>query len=197
MLPANALLSQVDTSAPGPQTHLAQSICISSLPPEIMSAIFIRCLPTVRKGRDAVNIAEVPLLLSQVCSHWRQIALSAPTLWKDLDIRLEYFERKQAANMVETWLARARNCPLSVTFQGSTRHLVDSESTRFFEMFCRHASAMKSLRLENIDTGDWKRMEEPIEFPLLRNLTILPSGNGRSTVVSAPDPYHIPKGTLS
>ncbi|KAJ7639193.1 hypothetical protein FB45DRAFT_1055353 [Roridomyces roridus] len=170
MLPANALLSQVDASQTL-QTHSTKEhhSIISSLPPEIMSAIFIYCLPTERFGRNAVNFAEAPLLLSRVCSRWRQIALSTAALWQELDIRLR---RRQVANIVEAWLARARNYPLSVTFQCPARYLIDS--TKFYETFRRHASGMQSLELEGIDSEDW-RIAGPIEFPLLRNLSIMPS----------------------
>ncbi|KAJ7639265.1 hypothetical protein FB45DRAFT_702489, partial [Roridomyces roridus] len=61
---------------------------ISYLPPEIMSEMFIHCLPTKRSGLDSFNFAEAPFLLSRVCSRWRQIVLSTPELWKELEIDL-------------------------------------------------------------------------------------------------------------
>ncbi|KAJ7167598.1 hypothetical protein C8R46DRAFT_1093542, partial [Mycena filopes] len=53
---------------------------ILTLPPEITTEIFLCCLPEKRLG-DVVNTMEAPLLLLQVCSVWRQIAISTRRLW--------------------------------------------------------------------------------------------------------------------
>ncbi|KAF8214055.1 hypothetical protein K438DRAFT_1563557, partial [Mycena galopus ATCC 62051] len=53
---------------------------VLSLPPEITSEIFIRCLPSDRK-LGAVKVDEAPLLIMHICRAWRQIAISLPALW--------------------------------------------------------------------------------------------------------------------
>ncbi|KAJ7249720.1 hypothetical protein B0H12DRAFT_1019546, partial [Mycena haematopus] len=53
---------------------------VLTLPPEITSEIFCHCLPTERQS-DIVNPKEAPLVLTQVCGLWRNIAISTPELW--------------------------------------------------------------------------------------------------------------------
>ena len=55
---------------------------INITPPGVLGEIFIHCLslkdleiPRCPRGHEA------PMLLCQVCSHWRQVALSLPNLW--------------------------------------------------------------------------------------------------------------------
>ncbi|KDQ65170.1 hypothetical protein JAAARDRAFT_84583, partial [Jaapia argillacea MUCL 33604] len=57
------------------RSHYIKSLLspIRRLPPEILSKIFLMCL-------DEVEEIQV-LWLTEVCFHWREVALSTPTLW--------------------------------------------------------------------------------------------------------------------
>ncbi|KAF7352407.1 F-box domain-containing protein [Mycena venus] len=89
---------------------------VSTLPPEMMSEIFTHCLPTER-WMDMVNTSEAPLLLMHVCRTWRQITISTPNLWTTFDVNVagiyNYFPE-----IAQSWLARAREYPLSVKISG-------------------------------------------------------------------------------
>ncbi|KAJ7228149.1 hypothetical protein GGX14DRAFT_331655, partial [Mycena pura] len=52
---------------------------VLTLPPEITSEIFIRCLPA--ETVDVVCTRNAPLLPMQICRTWRQIAISMRVLW--------------------------------------------------------------------------------------------------------------------
>ncbi|KAJ7056663.1 hypothetical protein C8F01DRAFT_993034, partial [Mycena amicta] len=52
---------------------------ITSIPLEIVSLIFINCLPA--NGRVRPSQRSAPLSLASVSRHWRAIALSIPHLW--------------------------------------------------------------------------------------------------------------------
>ncbi|KAJ7185152.1 hypothetical protein GGX14DRAFT_331556, partial [Mycena pura] len=52
---------------------------VLSLPNEITSRIFLECLP--HYGRVCPSPHSPPLLLTQICRHWRNIALSMGELW--------------------------------------------------------------------------------------------------------------------
>ncbi|KAJ7827093.1 hypothetical protein B0H13DRAFT_1657130, partial [Mycena leptocephala] len=56
---------------------------VLTLPYEITSRIFVACLPSdgVRPSPDAA-----PLLLAQICRHWRKIALSTGELWCSVNL---------------------------------------------------------------------------------------------------------------
>ncbi|KAJ7165750.1 hypothetical protein C8R46DRAFT_827033, partial [Mycena filopes] len=52
---------------------------VLTLPNEITSKISTACLPT--DGLVCPAPHAVPLLLAQICRHWRDVALSTSELW--------------------------------------------------------------------------------------------------------------------
>ncbi|KAJ7192150.1 hypothetical protein C8J57DRAFT_1109802, partial [Mycena rebaudengoi] len=78
---------------------------VLTLPAELVSRIFIACLPAY--PRPSPHTA--PLLVVQICHHWREIALETSELWASLSI-LSQYPRK----FLETWLGRAKGFPLSL-----------------------------------------------------------------------------------
>lgn len=58
---------------------------ISALPAELLAEIFIFCLPTDRYPIPTPT--DAPLLLTQVCSLWRSVAISLPGLWTAIHIK--------------------------------------------------------------------------------------------------------------
>ncbi|KAJ7123456.1 hypothetical protein C8R44DRAFT_620673, partial [Mycena epipterygia] len=68
------------------EEHLAHHerivFSINRFPPEILSLIFLFTLPSHEDilGEDIPWLAG-PWLVSQVCSRWRDVALSFPSLW--------------------------------------------------------------------------------------------------------------------
>ncbi|KAJ7841811.1 hypothetical protein B0H14DRAFT_2316031, partial [Mycena olivaceomarginata] len=52
---------------------------VLTLPSEIVSQIFLQCLPAHNRIRPSPRKA--PLVLAQICRYWRQIALSTGRLW--------------------------------------------------------------------------------------------------------------------
>ena len=80
---------------------------ISSLPPEILAAIFSNlCLPGIPSlgGKPSRNIAR--LRISHVCHQWREIALNQSQLWSHID-----FNTVSLAGATE-FLVRAKSVPL-------------------------------------------------------------------------------------
>ncbi|KAJ7060100.1 hypothetical protein C8F01DRAFT_989049 [Mycena amicta] len=107
-------------------SHLVYPIL--TLPHDITSRIFIACLPA--HGRVRMSSEAVPLKLSWVCRHWREIALATPELWasQDVELRLLDMGKKSEVSpggkeLFETCLARARTSricprpPLSLTIR--------------------------------------------------------------------------------
>ncbi|KAJ7639315.1 hypothetical protein FB45DRAFT_905292 [Roridomyces roridus] len=187
MLPVNATLrSQVSRLAleiHALQTNLAEmqaelvrlqhqldavTYPVLSLPPEIVSGIFLHCLPAEALGTDGIDNTEAPLLVSHVCSQWRRIALSTPALWANLDIDVSC-RNLYAAEIAKAWLGRARSSPLSVKIQGQITELGDS--AQFFETLRRHAPGIKSLEI-SVYVDDLARLPQDIDFSLLRDLNI-------------------------
>jgi F-box-like len=67
--------------------HSAFLSPISQMPPDILQTIFSHCLP-----HDTPDIimrpSEAPLLLTQICSQWRDFAIRAPTLWSSIFLKV-------------------------------------------------------------------------------------------------------------
>ncbi|KDQ62007.1 hypothetical protein JAAARDRAFT_123034, partial [Jaapia argillacea MUCL 33604] len=85
---------------------------IRRLPPEIISKIFAHTL-----GPGLVDPLKhpLPVLLTHVCSYWRHIALSTPTLWSSLSVEPRYDHNSaQTKQILDEFLARSGTAPLSI-----------------------------------------------------------------------------------
>lgn len=87
---------------------------IHRLPFELLSAIFTTCMPG---ERSFVDCHAIPLLLGQICRHWRHVALSTTSLWRYIHVVLG---RGKSAAWVPVWLSRSAGCSLSVMIYGLT-----------------------------------------------------------------------------
>ncbi|KAF7311270.1 F-box domain-containing protein [Mycena kentingensis (nom. inval.)] len=91
---------------------------VAQLPSEIVSEIFIHCLPLYPKcppllGTDSTS----PTALSQICGLWRAIAHATPQLWRGIALNPEYTRSRtldSQEDVVRDWLQRSGTVPLSV-----------------------------------------------------------------------------------
>ncbi|KAF8997864.1 hypothetical protein BDQ17DRAFT_1428761 [Cyathus striatus] len=89
---------------------------IRRIPSELLAKIFQHALP----WRGKMSFREAPLLLLRVCKTWRDVAMSEPHLWRDLEIKAVSSQggliasrgKKYALNAAH-WFRRARSLPLS------------------------------------------------------------------------------------
>ncbi|KAF8872440.1 hypothetical protein CPB84DRAFT_1799594 [Gymnopilus junonius] len=98
---------------------------VRTLPPEILSKIFIHCLPdnnwneVVEQTPNRPTPSEAPLLLTQICRSWRTIALGTSRLWTTLkiDIRTQgtaaVWHRQRI--FLPSWITRSGRLPLVVS----------------------------------------------------------------------------------
>ncbi|KAJ7035971.1 hypothetical protein C8F04DRAFT_1340353 [Mycena alexandri] len=87
-----------------------------TLPTEIVSRIFVACLPGHRRTRPSSRT--VPLTLAQICSRWRSIALATSELWTSPDLQLTYRSTaKGLLPLLDAWILRAKGHPLSLTLR--------------------------------------------------------------------------------
>ncbi|KAJ3513347.1 hypothetical protein NLJ89_g3004 [Agrocybe chaxingu] len=60
------------------------------------------------------------LILTWVCSHWRNLAISTPSLWSKLQIQINRDSLKLAKHkesytkLVDLWIHRSKQCPLAI-----------------------------------------------------------------------------------
>ncbi|KAJ7137565.1 hypothetical protein C8R43DRAFT_608650 [Mycena crocata] len=87
---------------------------VQRLPVEVLSEIFFACLPSLQYTPASRLLA--PLVVSWVCAHWRNVAVSLPRLWSSLALQpngpsghLLYLSQSRF------WLARTGRCQLSLS----------------------------------------------------------------------------------
>lgn len=80
---------------------------IHRLPPELLSDIFILCVPSWRT--HSLDSLQAPLLLTQICRQWRLTALSTQRLWSLITIA---YSKSLNESLLESWLSRTRSSSL-------------------------------------------------------------------------------------
>ncbi|KAJ6515452.1 hypothetical protein C8R45DRAFT_1205708 [Mycena sanguinolenta] len=166
-------LNTRQTRFPEPQ-HAQSAVVfpVLTLPPEITSEIFLHCVPTSRKS-DIVNPKEAPLLLTQVCRLWRDIAISTPELWAAFDLEIGWPE-PHLLEICETWLGRARECPISVKLS-SCGVLSDIDHIdRFMTALWGRSRFIRALNLK-LAVEDFDIVDDPSgnpDFRMLQKLSI-------------------------
>ncbi|KAJ7711517.1 hypothetical protein B0H16DRAFT_1816728, partial [Mycena metata] len=137
-----------------------------TLPPEIVSEIFVRFLPVYPKRAPHTGLLS-PITLGQICRLWREIAFSTPKLWRTFKFVLLARDSKRSDQAdqvrVEAARRRSRSCPLSLELR-----YYRLETTPLFETIMAHRARWQHLRLF-IHVANLAAIDGP--FPLLRSLT--------------------------
>ncbi|KAJ7737086.1 hypothetical protein B0H16DRAFT_108226 [Mycena metata] len=121
------------------------------MPPEVLGEIFSwtmnPVLDRLRQGR--IDTSRSPWLLTQICSPWRSVAVSTPSLWSQVTI--DYSESANnsstySLSLVEAQLQRSRANKLTVYFYGS-EELEPASQNKMFALLLQHASRWEGLSL--------------------------------------------------
>jgi hypothetical protein len=88
------------------------SSAIWRLPTEILSQIFLYCLPQDQYMLPKPELA--PLVLTTICRRWKEVAVGFPMLWCTLQLEVDRDGWQQRALCYDSWLKRSRGCPLSL-----------------------------------------------------------------------------------
>ena len=148
---------------------------IRHLPPDVTSTIFEFCLAdfTDHQYQSLLYTNEglfFPLSLGAICSYWRNIAWSTPSLWSSLVVRVPERDSHIVTGIAQEWLARSGQLPLSIRifsrFYDKTvsalADVINRYSTRWLELdLCipgcyyqrfhpthTHAPILKSIRFQ-------------------------------------------------
>ncbi|KAF8350996.1 hypothetical protein F5887DRAFT_190044 [Amanita rubescens] len=98
---------------------------INRLPRDVLAEIFVQCLPEVILWPRISNVGYstkkvAPLLLCNVCSSWRALALSIPRLWQDLFLTFtktmpkSKLATEETIAMTHVWIKRSGELPLTL-----------------------------------------------------------------------------------
>ncbi|KAF7326628.1 F-box domain-containing protein [Mycena venus] len=150
----------------------------SSYPPEVLSEIFIQCLPTYSAAPAA---ARAPMLLTTICKDWREIALSTPHLWSTFILSVDLVKTKDGCSLIrlfDTWLARGGTCPLTMVINGVSSGLRAEHSlpASFISALSRSSSRWHDVNLM-LPLADFYRLQANEGLPQLRRLSIKATAN--------------------
>jgi hypothetical protein len=133
------------------EMHLSLVAPVRSLPAEILSDIFLRLkdattLSEAIKWSIGPRLNKTPLLLGSVCSRWRTVVLSTPSLWASFALTIASDHLECSTALAAMWLARAGVCPLSITL-GATSHY-DPSMRPFMQGFLPYCERWYEVRLD-------------------------------------------------
>ncbi|KAJ7878337.1 hypothetical protein B0H14DRAFT_1646418 [Mycena olivaceomarginata] len=153
---------------------------VLTLPSELVSRVFWECLPA--HGRIRPSPTKPPLLLTQICHDWREIATSSSELWSSVDLcfstkwtwglgQAQQIPNNGALPLLQQWFERANARPLSVTIRSSHKEIPYS----ILSLISSAAEKLHSLEL-HLSHKDYQLLREnPIALPGLRRLAVLSS----------------------
>ncbi|KAJ7489475.1 hypothetical protein FB451DRAFT_1081102 [Mycena latifolia] len=143
---------------------------ILTLPPEVLSEIFTRC---ILDTRARPNFAEAPLLLCNICRHWRTIAILTPALWSSLELTFKFsLFRSNFIDLLEIWLSRSGSHPLSLSlcYDEFTVTKRRQEINRLVKVLMRHSHHWADVELKLPSPCEFNQLGG--YFPALHSLTV-------------------------
>ncbi|KAF4612185.1 hypothetical protein D9613_004560 [Agrocybe pediades] len=103
------------------------SSILKKFPTEILSSIFESSMTISDQApRSNYGVRKTPLVLSQVCRNWRQVALETPLLWTRLAVIWDGRTEGQL-DRVHEWIARTRGFPLDIFLGTSLKASITAE----------------------------------------------------------------------
>ncbi|KAF5326289.1 hypothetical protein D9611_000678 [Ephemerocybe angulata] len=162
---------------------------INNLPQELLEKIFWEYVHGTTRGGGRSSLplqgsyhrilsrrgaVTTPISLSHVCSSWRRVVTSYPSLWARVCI-----SRAEAHDipLLEYWLARSTTCPLDVTviqrYKGY-EEVVDPITIEIISALARHSSRWRKLSLQlqpNMETP-FLSLSPSLTLPLLEEFDL-------------------------
>lgn len=118
---------------------------VQRCPPEILSEIFLFCLANSFE-MEVCSDESAPLLLGQICSHWRKVAVSTPRLWTSMSFGILLRNSASETELAKVWLMRAYKCPLSIKF-GDYATSTESNSSSVIDLLVSTCDRWQDLHL--------------------------------------------------
>ncbi|KAF7354377.1 F-box domain-containing protein [Mycena venus] len=121
---------------------MSRRIPALELPYELISDIFISCLPLRRRVRPHRNRA--PLNLASICGQWRSVAITTPQLWTSIYLNFDGKDgydgipllfgfpdaellAGRTAALMDLWFTRAAGHPLSISLICTQYHSLPND----------------------------------------------------------------------
>ena len=134
------------------EIHISLLTPVRSLPVEILSEIFLRIrdatTPDTTHGEWNIRspkLNKTPLLLGSVCSRWRTVTLSTPSLWASFSLTVGSDHVERSTALAEMWLARAGVGPLSISL---CAHIYIHSMRPFMQTFLPYCERWYEIKLD-------------------------------------------------
>ncbi|KAG1897080.1 uncharacterized protein F5891DRAFT_1243630 [Suillus fuscotomentosus] len=146
-----------------------------SLPNEILSKIFVHCLPEDEHLSLAQN--EAPMLLTRVCKKWRGVAVATSDLWYKLHLNLKNkTDLQQQDNLYHSCLERSKGRPLSLVIDCYAHQML--KLRKFLRPYYSH-------HIASISTPCFRGTRKVLgEFQALQELTLNNTTSRTSSTVA-------------
>ncbi|CAA7269988.1 unnamed protein product [Cyclocybe aegerita] len=177
------------------------SAFIKMLPPEIVSEIFLFCLPVEESDPEKMpKSSSEPLRLAAVCTVWRRIAWSTPALWADIFLHITSFVRLPTqVLLLQEWLSRSGQLPLFIQLSCSAdMSWVNVSPEEVMKTIAEYASRWRRLdvRLPSACYEYLPPSDDTHSLPLLQSLYLKPPGGQgdrlhRVTIHNSPELTHL------
>lgn len=150
---------------------------IRRLPTEILSEIFL-ALP---RDPDIHPFAiwNSPVLLTRVCSRWRDVAISTPQLWDTVDLSVDDRSvRPFTMEFWQTWLSRSGACPLKLKVHFKSFRPIDFHYRAVAKLFSSYSHRWWHIHIvAPITTKPVFPVHGPLGFPMLEELILTSTSN--------------------
>ncbi|KAJ6477822.1 hypothetical protein C8R47DRAFT_1139563 [Mycena vitilis] len=171
-----------------------------TLPYELISDIFLLCLPLHRRVRPGRKLA--PLHLAQICGYWRAIALALPELWRSIYLEIPTGNlydgvamlfgvpeaepvQDHTCALLDLWFTRAAGHSVSLTIV--CQEWGEDMPENLLNTIAAHAAQYGRLELR-MSRKAWLHLNKTAigPFPLLRSLIVRAQGTDRWAPYASP-----------
>ncbi|KAJ7623501.1 hypothetical protein FB45DRAFT_925823 [Roridomyces roridus] len=146
------------------------------LPPELVSTVFTFCLPDDEFIYP--DPCAAPLVLLQICTRWRWIAITTPALWTSLYIDFDCFHngRDDVDVLLCDWISRSGSLPLSIKiaddFAIFQHRLNKRQMKAVFGMVGKHSARWQDMCFVLYPEHSAFLFPVSGDFPVLRKLIV-------------------------
>ncbi|KAG1771060.1 hypothetical protein EV702DRAFT_659273 [Suillus placidus] len=158
------LLKKKDNIIQSMSLHRGLVSALWRFPSELLSLIFVHCLPETEHLLPSSKLA--PILLTRICRRWREVAVGMSSLWCGVTVDIDHEDWQRAAFFYDAWLERSRDRPLSLALK-----CFKNDATNLRSLLEHHTNQISSLHIilfANTFTPDLLLND----LPALQELTI-------------------------
>ncbi|EUC60588.1 F-box-like domain protein [Rhizoctonia solani AG-3 Rhs1AP] len=161
--PLSRFFKSLDINARPPSDTFSGPFPINFLPPEILTRIFYLLLAQpcnlhLLSPDNKTHYPIYPDYLAQVCSHWREVAISTCSLWCHIDLSAYEPQYGDLIARAERHIARAGTLPIELHIadnKDERYRSMDRDHSNLFELVSRISSRVTALEFVTEDLLDF------------------------------------------